>query len=102
MYYLKRILKSPVFGMCIILLVSVMLIGCYGDLEAARENHSSVLYLFIVTNSVGIAHVLVPVITVVPFLFFYVEEMEKKSVYYRIIRMESKKSIMESKYFPRF
>lgn len=85
-YYGKRIFTSPVFAVCAVLQAAVMVIGCYVDLLAARHNVVSVLYCFVITNAIGISHVLIPVVAAVPFLFFYVEELEKKAVYYQLIR----------------
>ena len=86
LFYLKRIIKSPVFWGGIILLTVLMVIGCYEDLGAASRNNIPVLYCLWVTNSIGISHVLVPAVVVIPFLFFFVDELEKGSLYYQLIR----------------
>ena len=91
MWYLKKILKNPVLYGAIALLTGLMCMGCYGDLAAAGENKISVIYCYIVANSVGISHVLVPVVTSIPFLSVYVEEHDKKLVYYQIIRSKSRR-----------
>lgn len=83
---MKQLLGSGVFWGTVLLFAVIMVAGAYADLPAARANSSSVLYLYLVTSTVGIAHVLVPVVTILPFAFFYVEEMEKKAVYYNLIR----------------
>lgn len=83
---MKQLLGSGVFWGTVLLFAVIMVAGTYTDLPAVRANSSSVLYLYLVTSTVGIAHVLVPVITILPFTFFYVEEMEKKEVYYNLIR----------------
>lgn len=85
-YYLKRIVKSPAFGGGILLLTLLLVMGCYEDLTGARANHLSVLYCFIITNTVGISHVLLPVLVPVPFLFIYAEELNEKLLYYQYIR----------------
>lgn len=90
-FYLKRVLKSPVFFGCVILLTVLMVIGCYEDLGAAANNNIPVYYCFWVTNSIGISHVLVPAVVVIPFLFFFVDELDKGSLYYQLIR--SKKTV---------
>lgn len=86
-YYVKRSIGSPVFAGCVVLLTLIMVIGCYpSDLAFARTHPMSVLYCFLVTSSVGVAHVVVPLITVIPFLFHHVEELHKGAVYFRLIR----------------
>lgn len=91
MWYLKKVLKNPMMYAAAILLAGLMCMGCYGDLAAARENKISVLYCYIVANSVGISHVLVPVVTSIPFLSVFVEEHEKKLAYYQIIRSRNRR-----------
>lgn len=88
---MKRLLGSRVFWGTVIVYAGIMVAGAYGDLVVARANFMSVLYLYNVTTTVGIASVLIPAITIIPFAFFYVEELEKKSVYYHLIR-SSKRS----------
>ena len=83
---MKQLLGSGVFWGTVLLFAVIMVAGAYSDLPAARANSLPVLYLYLVTSTVGIAHVLVPVVTILPFAFFYVEEMEKKAVYYKLIR----------------
>lgn len=83
---MKRLLGSGVFWGTVLLFAAIMVAGAYSDLPSARAESSSVLYLYLVTSTVGVAHVLVPVVTILPFAFFYVEEMEKKAVYYNLIR----------------
>ena len=88
--YLKRVLKSPVFILCVIVTVVVMVMGCYTDLSVSKNNVTPVLYCIIITHTFGISHMLIPILTVMPFLFFYVEEIEKKVVYYQLIRSNKK------------
>lgn len=83
---MKRLLGSGVFWGTVVLFAVIMIAGVYGDLIIARGNSMSVLYMFVVTTAIGIAHVLVAIITIIPFAFFYVEELEKKAVYYNLIR----------------
>lgn len=90
LFYTKRILKSPIFWFCFVLMVFIMLLGCYEDLPYANSENIPVLYFFIITNAVGITHVLVPVVCVMPFLYYYVDELEKRTVYYQMIRMKKK------------
>ena len=85
-YYIRRILASPVYIGCVLLLLAVMLFGCAFELGVARESTISVLTCFRVSNSVGVSHVLIPMITALPFLFFFVDELEKKAVYYQLMR----------------
>jgi len=88
---LKKIVCSAVFWGTVILLAGSMVLGAYSDLQNARNNSMSVLYCYLVTNSVGISHVLVPIVTIVPFTFFYVDELDKKAVYYSLIRCSKRK-----------
>ena len=83
---MKRLLGSGVFWGTVFLFAAIMIAGAYEDIQSAGANSSSVLYLFLVTSSVGISHVLVPVLTIIPFAFFYAEELEKKAAYYSLIR----------------
>lgn len=86
LFYLKRIIKSPVFWGCIMTQTILMVLGCYEDLNAAAANQLPVFYCFEVTNTIGISHVLLPAIVVIPFLFFFVDELEKGALYYSLIR----------------
>lgn len=88
--YLKRILSSPLFWACSIILTIAMLIGVFEDLRVADSNSISLLYCWIVTNSIGISHVLLPVLSTIPFTFFYVDRLEKKAVYYTMIRSNTR------------
>ncbi|MCI8896051.1 MAG: hypothetical protein HFI42_07710 [Lachnospiraceae bacterium] len=96
---MKRILGSRVFWGTVVLYAAIMVAGAWEDLLAARDNPSvSLPYLYVVTTTVGIAHVLIPIVTLIPFAFFYVEELEKKSIYYNLIRC-SKRSYYLSNAF---
>lgn len=88
--HIKNFLFSPLFWVCSIILAAAMSLGVYEDLQAARSNSISIIYCWIVTNSVGVAHVLLPVLTTVPFTFYYVDRLEKKAVYYTMIRSSTK------------
>lgn len=83
---MKRLLASRVFWGTVILFAGIIVAGAYGDMEHARANSISILYLFVITNSIGISHVLAAAVTIIPFAFFYVEELDKKAVYYHLIR----------------
>lgn len=85
-FYLKRIIQSPIFWVSVIALAVLMVIGCVEDLGAASQNLITILYCFQITNSIGISHVLLPAVVVIPFLFFYVDELEKGAMYYQLIR----------------
>ena len=89
-YDMKRIINSAAFWGSVFVLVAVMFLGCFEDLEAARANHLSVMYLFFVTTTVGITHVLIPAITIVPFMFCYLDEMQKGAIYYPLMRSSKK------------
>lgn len=88
--YLKRILCSPLFWACGGMLAAAMVLGVVEDLRAADNNSISLIYCWIVTNSVGIAHVLLPVLSAIPFTYFYVDRLEKKAVYYTMIRSNTR------------
>ena len=83
---MKRLLSSRVFWGTVVLFAAIMVAGAYEDLPHTRASGRSVLYLYMVTTSVGIAHVLMAIVPIIPFAFFYVEELEKKAVYYNLIR----------------
>ena len=83
---MKRLLGSGVFWGTVFLFAGIMVAGAYGDLQGARVNSHPVLYLYLVTSDAGMTAVLIPVLTMIPFAFFYVEELEKKAVYYNLIR----------------
>lgn len=86
-YYWKRCVKGAVFWGCVLILTAIMVIGCYpSDLAYAKDNTMPVIYCFIVTNSIGISHVLLPVLAAVPFLFYYVEECVNGGAFYQMIR----------------
>ena len=88
---LKKVIYSTAFWGSVILLAGSMVFGVYSDLQNARNNSISVLYYYLVTTSIGISHVLIPIITIIPFTFFYVEELDKKAVYYSLIRCSKRK-----------
>ena len=83
---MKRLLSSRVFWGAVVLFAGIMVAGTYEDLLNARRWDLSVLYLYMVTTSVGIAHALIAIVPIIPFAFFYVEELEKKAGYYNLIR----------------
>ena len=88
---LRKILGSAVFWGTSVLFAAIMVLGAFSDIAAAVNNPIPILYCFIVTSTVGIAHVLMPVISIIPFTFFYVDELDKKSVYYNLIRCSKRK-----------
>jgi len=79
-----------VFWGAVILLAGSMVLGAYPDLKMAQDNSISVLYCYLVTSSVGISHVLIPIVSIIPFTYFYVDELDKKAVYYSLIRCNKK------------
>ena len=83
---MKRLLGSRVFWGTVVLFAAIMVAGAYEDLPDARANDISVLLLYDVTTSIGIVHALIAIVPIIPFAFFYVEELEKKAVYYNLVR----------------
>ncbi|MBO5389871.1 MAG: hypothetical protein J6A59_17385 [Lachnospiraceae bacterium] len=90
MWILKRIIKCPVIYVCIIVLTLLMIIGCCEDLSYAKNNNIGVLYCFVLTNSLGVSHVVAPLLVSIPFLYYYVDEIDHKYTYYQIIRANDK------------
>lgn len=83
---LKAIILSPIFWVCSFSLFFCLIIGVFEELQVAQENNISILYCFKLTTSIGIGHVVIPVLASTPFVYHYVEELNKKVIYYRIIR----------------
>lgn len=85
-YYLKKSIANPVFFLCAIVLAVIMVAGTWEDLSFARNNVIPVLYCFRLTISIGIAHVVLPLIAPLPFLFFHTHELGRGSEYFVLIR----------------
>ena len=89
-YYLKKSMCSPVFWGGAVIFAVILVAGCYSDLAAAHANTIPVLYCFMVTTSVGIAHVVAPLLCAMPFLFFYVDTLDHGSSHFLLIRSDAK------------
>lgn len=93
---MKRLLGSCVFWGAVVLFAGIMIAGAYEELMAAKANSLSVLSLYEVTSTIGIVHLLVAIVPIIPFAFFYVEELEKKAVYYNVIRCSKRSYYMSN------
>ena len=93
-YYLKKSICNPVFLGVVVVFSVTLIIGCYSDLSAAQTNTIPVLYCFMVTTSVGIAHVVAPLLCAMPFLFFYVDSLDSGSSYFLMIRTKAKTELL--------
>ena len=93
-YYLKKSICNPVLLGVVVVFSVTLIIGCYSDLSAAQTNTIPVLYCFMVTTSVGIAHVVAPLLCAMPFLFFYVDTLDSGSSYFLMIRTKAKTELL--------
>lgn len=85
-FYIRRILKSYIFWLSVIILTLILLIGSNQDMLDAGTNKLSFLYLFEWTSSLGIGQILSCILVPIPFLYFYIDEMNSKATYYQMIR----------------
>lgn len=85
-FYMRRIVKSRLFYLCIVISAISLIHGCSKDLPSARDNIISVMYLLRVSEGAGLIVVTAPVLMSVSFLFFFVEELDTKMVYYQMLR----------------
>lgn len=91
-YYMKRMLTSRIFYLCIAVSVGILVMGCYQALIIAQDNVVSWIECIDETlDAFGIYAVIAPVLMSVTFLFFYAEELEKRAVYYQMLRTSRKK-----------
>lgn len=91
---MKKIIIGPVFWGTVLIQAIAMLWGVWPDLQAANDNKISFLYCFQMTNTVGVSSVLMPILTVIPFAFFYVDELDKKTLYFSLIRSSEKRYLV--------
>lgn len=89
--YVKRILKSPLFIACTSATVFFWISGCYSYMTWAKDEIINILYLYYASFTYGVVLLMVPVLMTIPFLFFFVEELQKKLVYYQMIRTSFRK-----------
>lgn len=89
--YIKRIFLSPIFLGCVILLAGMMLFGVHSDLKLrwSGASDTSLMY-FLWLMGYSFAMMLIHTLASVPFLFFFVEELESKAIYYQVIRSKRK------------
>lgn len=91
-YYMRRILKSRIFYICIAISTAILTLGCYQYLLLAKEMEISLIECIDVTmGSGGIYEVIAPALISVPFLLFYTEELGKKFIYYQMLRSDKKR-----------
>lgn len=89
--YVKQVIRSPLFIVCTCLTLLFWVSGCGDYISWAKDEIINILYLFITSYTFGIVLVMVPILMTVPFLFLFVEELQKKIVYYQMIRTSFRK-----------
>ena len=97
-FYMRRILRSRFFVICVIINVILFIIGGHQDIFNAAEYNMSVLDLFKDSACYGIGHVSAYILYTLPFLYYFSEEINNKMVYYRLIRC-SRRSYFASHIF---
>lgn len=85
-FYMRRILRSQFFVICVIINMVLFIIGGHQDIFNAAEYNMSVLDLFKDSACYGIGHVSAYILYTLPFLYYFSEEINNKMVYYRLIR----------------
>ena len=87
-YYMKRILKSRIFWICLGISLFALLypsrsewVYCYTD-----YGRTPILYVLSTTGFTGIYTMLIPILTTAPFMLIFTEELKEKVVYYQMIR----------------
>lgn len=90
-YNMKRILTGKMFYICIILSAVLLYIGGYVDIEAARDNSIPLLSCLHTTQFEGVIIVVAPIIMAIPFLVIFVEDNEKKAIYFQLMRTSQRK-----------
>lgn len=94
-YYLKRILKSRIFYICILISAIVLIFGAYPVLLIARDTtiHMAMPMMECIDVTMGaggIYGVIAPALMSTTFLLMYTEELEKRAVYYQMLRSNRK------------
>lgn len=89
----KRCVKAPVFYISILLLYLCMVIGIAEELGIS-EHAQEMLMLFQITTSTGIAHIVVPVLVILPCALVYAEEIKEGFFYYNLIRTKKSSYIL--------
>lgn len=85
---------NPVFGICVILQVIIMLMGCKEELRFAIDgNLIPILLCYSETVSIGIAHISLPLLSVIPFLYYHVEEIHTGALYFSQVRTTARKDL---------
>lgn len=84
--YVKRVIKSPIFIICTCVAIILWISGCGDYILWAKDEIIDMLYLFVASYTFGVVAVMAPALMTVPFLFFFAEELQKKLVYYQMIR----------------
>lgn len=84
---IKKILKNPAFYAAVMLMCIAFYFGIY------QERSSNILYLFEVTTSIGIVHVLMPALVVLPYASTCAEEINSDFYRYVVIRGSAGKYI---------
>lgn len=87
---IEKVLKSPMFVICIGITLFLWISGCVDYLRACKDNVIDVLYLIRVSAAFGVVLYMIPVLAALPFLAQYIEELQGKIVYYKMIRSNPK------------
>lgn len=90
-YYIKRIMKSRLYYGCMLISAVILIIGSYNLLISANERvvgeEISVMEcLFSTMDFGGFFAVIAPALMSVVYLVFFTEDLEKKAVYYQLLR----------------
>lgn len=87
-YYMKRILTSRMFWLCMAISLFTLLYPCRFEWEYCRMDPGTmpVLYLLSALGFEGVYTMIVPILTSAPFMLVFTEELKEKVVYYQMIR----------------
>lgn len=86
-YYMIRILTRPVFYICIGCLVAIMLFDVRTDFPHASDSILNLMYFYLFGVNAHYVTV-VPIATSIPFLLCFVEELNRKTKLYQMVRIQ--------------
>lgn len=84
---IKNIIKNPALYISIFIMWAALYFGIY------QERSSDILYLFENTTTIGIVHLLLPALVVLPYAAICAEEINSNYYRYTVIRSDAKKYI---------
>lgn len=90
-YYIQRIMKSRLYYVCMLISTVVLILGCFNHLLVADsyvsgEKISLMECLHTTLDFGGFFAVIAPALMSVSYLFFFTEDLEKKAIYYQLLR----------------